>query len=181
MEIDKVAELGLSFKAQLPLKWRVIEDIETYQQPSNNRFMNMSSVLDDPEIHHTDGSTLPNADIARLEAKLDLILELLGDVFAQKKAAPGNTAFQLSASGIAWLANDSPAVGNIIELQIFLSTKFLIPLYLAATVTRVEQQGTVNRVQAQFLPMEESLQEWLEKYIFRQHRREVALQHQTKQ
>jgi hypothetical protein len=38
--------------------------------------------------------------------------------------------------------------------------------------------GNVYRVQAKFLPMEESLQEWLEKYIFRQHRRRVAQQHQ---
>lgn len=177
MEQNQSTELGLSFKAQLPLKWRNIEDIDNYHAPSNHRFMAILPALEEPDAHVADGNP-PNADYARLETKLDLILELLGEVFQQKKPMPANVPFQLSARGIVWLSDAAPAVNSNIELQLYLSTQLFVPLYLSAQVVHVEDVGSTQRIQASFLPMEEALQEWLEKYIFRQHRREVALQHQ---
>lgn len=169
------SNMGLTFKAQLPLRWRVIEDAENYNVPDNSRFIHILPVLDEPESYSADFKT-PNAEIARLETKLDLVLEMLGEVFQQRKPLPNNIPFQLSARGITWLEAEPPAKDTQLELQIYLSPQLFVPLYLGAQVTTVEDMGTTHRVQANFLPMEESLQDWLEKYIFRQHRREVAKQ-----
>lgn len=180
MEHNRPSELGLSFKAQLPLKWRVIEDIDNYHMPGNHRFMNILPALDEADTHTAEGN-VPNADYARLETKLDLILELLGELFQKKKPMPANIPFQLSARGITWLSDEVPPLDSHIELQIYLSSQLFIPLFLTAQVNSVEDMGATHRVQASFLPMEEALQEWLEKYIFKQHRREVALQHQRQE
>jgi hypothetical protein len=171
-------ELGLTFKAQLPLRWRVIEDIENYNAPNNSRFLNILPVLEEPESHSQEHKA-PNAELARLETKLDLVLEMLGEVFQQRKPLPRQIPFQISANGMTWLDEaEPPEKDSYIELQVYLSPQLFVPLALSAQVSLVEDMGNVYRVQAKFLPMEESLQEWLEKYIFRQHRRRVAQQHQ---
>ena len=170
------SDMGLTFKAQLPLRWRVIEDIENYNPPRNDRFLHVIPILDESESHVVE-SKAPSADIARLETKLDLVLEMLGEVFQQRKPLPKQIPFQLSAKGITWLEAEAPAKGSHVELQLYLAPELFIPLYLSAQVTMVEDMGNIHRTQASFLPMDETLQEWLEKYIFRQHRREVAKQH----
>lgn len=177
MSDNPESTLGLTYQAQLPLSWRSIDDIDSYMAKPNDRFMNILPVLDEPESHLQE-SKLPSAEIARLETKLDLILEMLGEIFQQRKPLPAQVPFQLSARGITWLEASPPDRESYIELQIYLSPQLFVPLNLLAQVTMVEDKGSTHRVQAKFVGIDESIQEWLEKYIFRQHRRAVAQQHQ---
>lgn len=109
------------------------------------------------------------AHLHRLDQKLDLLTELVGQWLHRELALPPAQPLRLSARGVIWRPDSAPAAGPA-----------WIRLYLRAGLPRALELPAVLRplddgsVLAQFEGLDPAITDGLERYIFRCHRRAVA-------
>ncbi|MDN3575978.1 PilZ domain-containing protein [Chitinimonas viridis] len=108
-----------------------------------------------------------------LEARVDLTLQLLGQLLARGVPRPPVCSFQLSGETASWSMPAPPPLGEAGTLALYLSSRIPQPLQLPATVIAVEPMADGARVTVTFNRLEPELQDWLDKTIFRRHRREI--------
>lgn len=112
------------------------------------------------------------ADLHRIDAKLNLVMDVLGQMLAASIAMPAATVTRFNALGARWqAAGDLPAVGSQGLLKIHLQECLAQPLTFLAHITHVSDDGLVR---AQFTPPGEATADLIEKLAFRRHRRQVA-------
>lgn len=111
-------------------------------------------------------------ELSRLDAKINLILLLLGDL-RREKPMPSKKPAILSARALAWQEPDPPAPGETIGIEIFLNIRYPYPLRLQLEVDTIGSSGWTKGA---WVNMDPFLQEQLQQYIFRAHRRKLARQ-----
>jgi hypothetical protein len=176
--LDPLAE-GLSFEASLPFAWRVLDAVPdaahlTYWNEYNEAALRSMAALDEytnqpPEEHATQAH-----ELARLEFKVNLVLDLIGQLLAQQMLLPEAVWLKVGARGIEWTSLQAPAVGEPLLLQLYLTPSYPRPLELPATVVKHDTLTVGARCTAAFVGCSEPVQDWLEKLIFRHHRRRIA-------
>lgn len=115
----------------------------------------------------------PNAaDLQRLEIKLNLVMDLLGQLLAASVPRPAPVSVRFNALGATWHATQPyPQAGTQGLLEIYLRDCITQPLTLIANITAVNDDGWVK---AHFTPPGEATADLIEKLAFRRHRRQVA-------
>jgi hypothetical protein len=176
--LDPFAE-GLSYEASLPFTWRALDAVPdaahlAYWNEYNEVALRGMAALDEftnqaPDEHGTQGH-----ELSRLEFKLNLVLDLVGQLLAQQLILPEAVWIKIGARGVAWSCLDAPAVGTPVLLQIHLTPNYPRPLELPATVTQCAVQAVGAHCTAAFVGGSEPVRDWLEKLIFRHHRRSIA-------
>jgi hypothetical protein len=176
-------ETGVSFQANLPLEWRPLGDAE---QHAVEIWMHTNIVLlralatIDAQAPATDYENEPGSPtgrvLERLEAKVDLALTLLGRLLSQEQPAPRPASLTLSAQAVAWKSDSLPPAGSAVLITLHISSRLPQPLRLTAIVKRSGQGGA----EAVFTHLGEELQDWLERTVFRQHRRHIQAMHQAR-
>jgi hypothetical protein len=122
------------------------------------------------------GTEISQEGNARLEQKLNLMLDLLGAVIETTREVPGKTKVKISSQEIEWsdlnekLFNE----GDYVKVDVFLHPYSPWPLQLTGNVKQMEEtdSGIIYRIRFQNLSDFE--QEQMEKLIFRHHRRMIA-------
>jgi hypothetical protein len=142
---------------------------------SNLHVLRASAAMDEqtvpPRDKHEDAALA--ADIARLEFKLSLVLDLLAQLVSRDLPRPAPTPVKFNAIGATFKAADFlPAVGSEGHLQLFLRGTLPQPLTLAGRVVGVDPP--TRQVKIRFIPICEPVADLLEKLAFRKHRRNVA-------
>jgi hypothetical protein len=138
----------------------------------NVRMLNVCAVLEEQgATEKKDESTPHSADMMRLEVKVNLLLDLVGQLMAAQLPRPAPTLVRFNAMGAVWKTLDPPGVGQQGLLEIWLRDSLPQPLALLANVTQVAADG---QVKATFVPPGEATSDLLEKLAFRRHRRQVA-------
>lgn len=113
----------------------------------------------------------------RVEAKLDLALNLLSSFLAQHAPKPETCPVTLGASAIEWLdRSKTPASGSII-LSLYITPSLPQPLMLPAFVRESVAQPDGTRIVAEFTDLSEEVRDSLERTVFRNHRRYVQAMH----
>lgn len=176
--LDPMAE-GLSYEASLPFVCRVLDAVPdaahlTYWNEYNEAALRSMAALDEytnqtPEEHANQGH-----DLARLEFKVNLMLDLIGQLLAQQMLLPDAVWLKIGARGIEWASPQAPSLGEPLLLQLYLTPSYPRPLELPATVVKRETLTVGARCTAAFVGCSEPVQDWLEKLIFRHHRRSIA-------
>lgn len=183
MTTDNPSSLGegLVYEDSVPLRVSEI-DVEVAAarvvaiQESNEEILRVIAALDE---HHMDAgdeeAQYLSQDLARIESKLDLLLDMVAHMLASQLAVPSQLPIRMTARAIQWRqAEPPPAPGHQVLLDLYLHRKFPRPLVLLGAVQDVQQAHDGFLVTVKFEHMSESVQNWLEKLIFRQHRRSVA-------
>lgn len=175
---DPLAE-GLSFEASLPFTWRVLDAVPdaahlTYWNEYNEAALRNIAALDEhtnqpPEEHATQGH-----DLVRVEFKINLLLDLVGQLLAQQMLLPETVWLKVGARGVEWGHPHPPALEQSLLLQLYLTPGYPRALELPATVVKLDTQSKEPRCTAAFVGCSESVCDWLEKLIFRHHRRSIA-------
>ncbi len=162
----------VAYEATLPLSWRRVDDDTGAADfgRTNLLLLRLAMFMEEPPAEPGEGS---GADLHRLEAKVDLLLQL--ELERQLAGAPLPEAVPvcLSAGELAWVAAAVPVAGEEVEVALHLAPGQLPPLRLrgrgvAATAAGEAREATVR------LDMAPALAEALERFVFRQHRRAVA-------
>lgn len=163
----------LVYETRLPLEWLPDTPADDSRLAAlrqiNLRLLRQLDLLEqqrvEPDENHGAGQ-----ELARIEAKLDLLLELVGDLLTRQIGARVPVTVRISAGGLQWPATGPvPAVGALGEVRLALRSELPQPLCLPVRIVAVGAW-----VEAEFRDLGEPLVEMLEKTIFRYHRRQVA-------
>ncbi|MBL8246902.1 MAG: PilZ domain-containing protein [Candidatus Competibacter sp.] len=172
---------SLTFAGRLPLTWREMsalpDDAELRNiEQSNLIVLHTLFALD---IHAGDYSEDPSAltnatELKRLDFKVSLLLEMVGQLFARQQAIPPECALTLTVHDLSWQADAVPLVGALLRLDLYCNLSYPRPLILYAQVADIVSSEFDYQVRAAFYRPSTALQEALERYIFLQHRRFIA-------
>jgi len=172
---------NISFNDSLPVSWEVlVEPLSEGEQHRYNRAneeLLQSLLLRDEapqDAEETDADS-GHEHFKRLEARLDLLLSLVTELMTADGKRPSCKTVALSARGLHVQIPAESAISfkkeALLKIQLYLDPQFPRPLTLCAQIVDTQPQSfTVS-----FSPLEERLQDLLDKYVFRQHRRAIAL------
>jgi len=145
---------------------------------NNEKVLRMVAALDEMHIdtHEEPGHT---HDIARLEFKINMLMDLVGQLLERQLQLPSRRHICVNAHGMQVDMSEQDAIesGQIIKVTLFFTESYPRPVVLLVTVSSVSPRHIAS---GQVLALSETVQDLLERLIFRQHRRNVAQQRVSK-
>jgi hypothetical protein len=172
-----VLQNELAYQDLLPVGWRPLSkapDLATVTSitDSNIRILQVCAAIEEQgAVEKKDEKSPHSADIMRLEVKMNLLLDLMGQLIATSQPRPPATVIRFNALGGVWNSTVAHRVGEQGMLEIYLRDSLPRPLTLIANITQVRPDG---QVRAAFSPPGEAASDLIEKLAFRRHRRQVA-------
>lgn len=180
---NKFEPNGVFHAADLPLEWTPLSRIQPAQneqwQYAGAALLRALAVLETPVTEtERELSSSQGKAMERLEAKLDLALNLMTQLARQQAELPPLHHVVLRATSLEWRGEKVPAVQQLALLSLHISPKLPQPLLLPVTVTAVAlQDNGASRVRADFTGLSKEMEEWLERTLFRFHRRGIQQGH----
>ena len=168
----------LAFQDVLPVLWRASPgplDAETAAGLAE-RNLQVLQAWDAMEeygpVEKPDENSPYAADLMRLERKMNLLLDLVGQILATNRPRPAPASVRFNALGAVWRGTPPlPEAGAQGILEVHLHDCLAQPLRLPGRVTNVTPDGNVK---ARFIPLGEPVADLIEKMAFRRHRRQIA-------
>jgi hypothetical protein len=160
----------------LPLAWRPLpaatpRAVENWMHTNAVLLRALATLETQPpasDYENETGNALGRV-LERLEAKTDLALSLLGRLLDANGAAAEPRPVRLGALGIEWPAGGDIAPGTPLLVSLHLSPRLPYPLELPVSV----QHCANGNVQAAFTHLDDETRDWLERTVFRYHRRAI--------
>ncbi|MBK8162484.1 MAG: PilZ domain-containing protein [Gammaproteobacteria bacterium] len=171
---------GLVYEDTVPLCWRELgNDISTPEllrtHQSNERVLRYFAALDEYRGEAADEEHGHVAhELTRLEFKTNLLLDMVARLLVEHVSMPAAVPVKMSGAGIQWYSQVAPAVGGLLSVDIYLNQRYPSPITLYGEVSRVLPVEGGFQVDLSYRDMSDTLRSWLEKLIFRHHRRLVA-------
>jgi hypothetical protein len=166
----------LAFQDVLPVTWRPatnLADRETSNFDERNiRLLHAWDAMEEHVPLEKPEESPHAAELLRLDMKMNLLLDLVGQMLVAKHPRPAPTPVRFNALGAAWrLTAPLPEAGTQGVAEIYLRDCLAEPLRLAGRVTSVTPDG---QIKVKFLPLSEAVADLIEKLAFRRHRRRIA-------
>jgi hypothetical protein len=169
----------LAFQDVLPVSWKpmanaVDRELTASFDERNLRLLQAWEAMDEHvPIDKQKVEDAPYAaEIMRLDLKLNLLLDLVGQLLVANHPRPHPVPVRFNALGAMWRGTGTlPEAGEQGILDIYLRDSLAEPLRMAGRVTSVTPEGGIK---VKFLPMGEAVSDILEKLAFRRHRRQIA-------
>ncbi len=178
MRTDPFAD-GLIFEGELPLAWLSLPGRPDAGQLHRLNDTNaplvraLGALMDSHPAAHGDDHTEYPQEFARLEAKVDLLVDMIGRALTRQGDVPMQVRLRLSGSGVAWSGADLPSAGAWVVVQLYPHPRYLQPLELAGQVLPTGT-GVPHGVTVAFQDLSEPVSDFIDKFIFRHHRRVIA-------
>jgi hypothetical protein len=168
----------LAYEDVLPVAWKPLaEPLDSIAVASitdrNIKTLQVCAAIEEHGPVDKQDDKSPNAaDLQRLEVKMNLVMDLLGQLLAASLPRPNSASIRFNALGATWRtqAPFPPAAAHGL-LEIYLRDCIPQPLVLIARIASVSADGLVK---ARFAPPGEATADLIEKLAFRRHRRQVA-------
>ena len=173
---------GLVYEDCLPFGWKLLEDLPgkstlDHLNESNESLLKVFATLEDqtPARQESDERLAEiHCEMMRLDLKLNLILELVKHVLSQQLALPDRFDVRVGARGIEWWSDGPPPLGSTIKLELFLLPRYPLPIELPGRVVGIQRDEKPAKATVAFQGLSEPVHDWIEKIIFRHHRRSIA-------
>jgi Atypical PilZ domain, cyclic di-GMP receptor len=169
----------LAFQDVLPVLWRPLTNSADREIAAgfDERNIRLLQAWDAMEEHGPIEKQKPEdapyaAEILRLDLKINLLLDLVGQILVANHPRPPPSSVRFNALGATWRATGTlPEAGEQGVAEIYLRDCLAEPLRLAGRVTNVTPDG---HIKVKFLPLGEGVSDLIEKLAFRRHRRQIA-------
>ena len=169
---------GITYKAHLALTWQPVTiDLskpDSQIDEHNHVCLQQALLLD--ELTNTASEELKSehSDTIRLEKKLDLVFSLLRTLITHQQQQLPHTDCQISYRHLEWkdAKAQSVNVGDGLEVSINIHPLTIQPMRLYGKVTEAGASSIMIDFGLHAYPW----QDLLEKYLFLQHRRQIAAQ-----
>lgn len=171
---------GLFYEDMLPLEWRRLdrEPDEAYiahVNESNDDMLRMLAIMEERGLEKLDDGTNMAAEITRLETKINLLLDMVGQILANHLLLPEHIPVRVGSRGIEFADTKPPGDHDLIVFTLYLHQRYPRPLEVIGRVVSVDDTGHgAYWVRVKYERLTPSVEDWLEKFIFRRHRRLVA-------
>lgn len=166
---------AVSYEDDLPLAWLPAARLPKPFDPARLAEANLRTLTSLAQIeersHIAEDANPHDQEIARLHAKIDALIGVVGAVLPRFVSLPPATHLHLSWQGIVWTSAElPPPVGEKGYIDVYLHPGLLKALRMPATIVRVRER----EVRADFSEGPEVCREALERHVFQRHRRSVA-------
>jgi Atypical PilZ domain, cyclic di-GMP receptor len=169
----------LAYEDLLPLRWRPEaappSDVQAAHYAERNlRVLQACDALEEHgqlDKKKADDDSPHSADLMRLDFKLNILLDLVGQLLAQTQPRPAPTQIRFNAMGALWKTGESLRPASHGVLEITLRDVIVQPLNLPAEIVTGAAPGFTR---ARFLALGENVADHIEKLVFRRHRRQIA-------
>lgn len=118
-----------------------------------------------------------DSDLQRIESKLNVLLDLVARIFSVQVPLPPAIPLRLSATHVVIRGAGSLLPEQLVALEIYLHTKLPRCIHLLGKVAGDPDEDGNYTIALE--PLSQALQDLIEKFIFRQHRRLVAYQRRS--
>jgi hypothetical protein len=169
----------LAYEDVLPVAWRPLREpldaiAATALTDRNVKMLQVCAAIEEHgPVDKQDEKSPHAADLQRMEVKVNLVIDLLGQILAASSPRPAPTSVRFNALAASWRAGQGvpPLANSQGILEIYLRECLAQPLSLVARVISVSPEGLVKATVA---PPGEAVADLIEKLAFRRHRRQVA-------
>lgn len=114
------------------------------------------------------------AELHRLEAKLNLVLELLADLISEGQGTLPRRAVRFNSKGLCWQSEEALEPNALLIVRCYAQPAWPVPLKLIARVRSSLPSRDGFRICSHLEEMSFGAANWLEKLVFRRHRRSIA-------
>lgn len=169
-----MSDTAISMDASLPLAWedasQVSHTVLEQRNLANLGLLKALAAIDVAMQERDEAPETMRKHLERVESKLDVLLMLVAKLTLDNTQLPPDCEVKLSPAQISWKPNQNlPGVGQTIAIRLFLTTRIPQPLVLQAVV----RNSGSDEIRADLLGLDEELDEWITRTIFRHHRRAV--------
>ena len=169
---------GITYDDKLPVAWEILPELpstgELHRLNSDNeKVLQILLILNESLQDSEEESDGPSQEHwRRMDAKLDLLLSLVGEMLTATVSLPDLHMLQLGVEGLCLHGIDigSVQVGMLLKVTLFLDAKLPRPIQLFGHIRAV----TKDSFTLSYCSLDARLQDLLDKHVFRQHRRAIA-------
>ena len=173
----------LSYEGSLPLAWTRLPGglpeaavMAEYNRAAEELIHVITGYQQGPAVGDGEEEDPLLARIASLEGKINLLVDLVGELMRRGTQLPPEAAVRFNGHGVCWSEErEAPAVGDWVAIDLYLSRALPRPLRMLGEVADVESSATGREVSVALAGVGESVVDAIHKFIFRHHRRLVAL------
>ena len=144
----------------------------------NDAILRALGMLEEQDESHADD--LERAELKRLEGKLNLVLELLSELVRERAPGPGQHMVRFSAEGICWRAESPVVPGTCLLTEWYMQPAWPVALRMHVRTLACMPDGDRHLVCARLEGLSDVVRDWLDKLVFRRHRRLVAQKRVTR-
>jgi hypothetical protein len=170
----------LAYEDVAPVQWLPVPaDPDTnvrssYHERNVRVLQSLIALEEHGQLEKATDENLPHAaDLARLDKKVNLLLDLVGHLLAQSQKRPPALPVRFNTLGASWRNPTPLTVGENGVLQIYVRDCIPDPLRL---VGKVMQSDASGKTKVRFAPLGDPINDLLSKLAFRRHRRSIAEQ-----
>ena len=173
MDVDKSEESAsaLSFTDNISIAWSKID----YQpdeahlalvNESNESFLRAVSAISEFSKETSDSSNPAlSQELARLDLKLNLLLDLVGQLIYSQLDIPDISRVTVSSAQVDWQDGSVPEPGSIVFVQVYIQRGTPKPLCFYGEVVSSPDDYRRGWARVRYLGLSESVQVWLDKLI----------------
>ena len=168
----------LAYEDVLPVGWRRLPEpfdagmLSSFAERNLRVLQALGALEEQGAVEKSDEAAPHAAEIARLDLKVNLLLDMVGQLLTASRPRPKSVPIRFNALGAVWHgAPPHPEMGNQGVLEIYLRDCIAEPLRL---VGRIASVGPDGRIKARIVPPGEQIADLMEKLAFRKHRRQIA-------
>ena len=173
---------GLAYTDNISITWReVSHELDQHHlamvNASNEAFLRDVKVIGDTASpkEPPEAVGVLAQEINRLDLKLNLVLDLVSTLIYHELEIPETCPVRVSSGGLAWRGN-VPGPGKTVFLELYIQRGLPKPLCCYGKVVSSAEEHATGLARVRFVGLTGTARSWLEKLIFRHHRREVAYQ-----
>jgi len=164
-------DAGLEYHALLPLAWQdgppAPHQVTEWMHENVIAFNAFTALEGSSHEYELDRTTNVDYTTARLDAKMDLLMQWMAKLLLAQQPLPPTTAVILSAKSINWKCPFEFTPGQFGVISLYLAPHLPMPLVFPVQI----QHCADGQVQARLQQLSEEAQDGLERTLFRHHRR----------
>jgi hypothetical protein len=168
----------LAYEDLLPVRWvprpRPVDEVTAQHLAERNvRVLQACDALEEYGQHEKSDDESPHsADLMRLDFKLNLLLDLAGQLLANSQSRVTPRAIRLNSLGATWKTDEeAPAEGTYGILEVGIRDIVVQPLNLPSEAVAASRHGEAR---VRFNLLGAVVADHIEKLVFRRHRRKIA-------
>ena len=143
-------------------------------QGVNEGILRTIALLDENFSEPGDEHDITAQGMQRIDFKLNLVLDLVGQVLAHHISLPESVSVSFNTEAIQWEGLSAPDAGAGVKIELYVSRKYPRAIVLYGKVQAVQPLPGAFKVGVAFEGLSEIVCDGLGKLIFRHHRRYVA-------
>ncbi len=172
---------GIALHDRLAFRWEpdTLDDpVELdHVNQETARVLQAMAVFEEAPREHGNETGQPGAELMHLEAKIDVLLSLVGMLIADRQNAARTHSVVLRPTSLEWTGPDAADVSRADcgYALVFANPLLPLTLKLPARIVSTVQRNGAKWIMTRFEHLSPGVESGMEKLVFRRHRRQVAL------